>query len=350
MPAECIKPFIVGLQGTEVTPEEKAFIAHHRPYGFILFARNCASPAQVGALCASLRELSEEETPLPILIDQEGGRVSRLKPPQWRATPPAGVYADIAAYNVPLARRLAYLNARLIAAELSALGITVDCAPVADIPAPGSHAIIGDRAYGEEPHQVAMLAREVAEGLLDGGVLPVLKHIPGHGRATSDSHEELPVVEASLEELERMDFVPFWDLADLPFAMTAHIRYTALDTELPATLSPTVIRYIREVIGFTGVLMSDDVSMKALQGDMGELARQTLAAGCELVLHCNGEMKEMQAIADAISPVEGVAKERLYAVWDALPIYREKEKVEDIEEEYAALFNEATGDKVVAVG
>lgn len=349
MSADFIKPFIVGLSGTEVSVQEKAFIQEHRPYGFILFARNCASTAQVSALCAALRDIIGEER-LPILIDQEGGRVARLKPPHWQVSPAAGVYADIAAYDMARAKRLTYLGARRIAAQLTALGITVDCAPVADIPSPGSHDIIGDRAYGDEPGQVCILAREMAEGLLDGGVLPVLKHIPGHGRATADSHAELPSVDTPLEELERTDFVPFWDLADLPFAMTAHIRYAALDAELPATLSAKAIQYIREVIGFTGVLMSDDISMKALSGDIGELARASLAAGCELVLHCNGEMTEMQTVASALSPVEGVAKERLSAVWDALPLYREEDSVEEIEEEYAALFNEATGDKIAAVG
>ena len=349
MSADFIKPFIVGLSGTKVSAQEKAFIEDHRPYGFILFARNCVSPDQVAALCASLRDTVGEEK-LPILIDQEGGRVARLKPPHWRAASPAGVYADIALYDMSLAKRLTYLNARLIAAELAALGITVDCAPVADIPTPDSHDIIGDRAYGDAPGQVCILAREMAEGLLDGGILPVLKHIPGHGRATADSHAELPSVDALLEELERTDFVPFWDLADLPFAMTAHIRYAALDAEQPATLSAKAIQYIREVIGFTGVLMSDDISMKALSGDIGDLARASLAAGCELVLHCNGQMAEMQAVASALSPVEGVAKERLSAVWDVLPLYREEDSAEEIEEEYAALFNEATGDKVAAVG
>lgn len=350
MQNDAIKPFITGLQGVEITPEEKAFIAEHVPYGFILFARNCQSPEQVKALCSELRTLSGREEQLPILIDQEGGRVVRLKPPHWRLSPPAGVFADVAEYDFPLARRMTYLNARLIAAELAALGITVDCAPVADIPAQGSHDIIGDRAYGEGPGQVALLAREMAEGLLDGGVLPVVKHIPGHGRAMADSHEELPVVDTELEELERTDFVPFWDLSDLPLAMTAHIRYTALDAELPATLSPKVIRYIRETIGFTGVLMSDDVSMKALSGDMGEIARRTLEAGCDLVLHCNGNMVEMRAVAEAIAPVEGIAEERLRQVWDALPLYHEEEDMDDLAEEYAALFNEATGDKVAAVG
>ncbi len=350
MSIDFTKPFITGLSGTELTAEEVAFIRQHRPYGFILFARNCETPKQVKALCAQLREIIGKHEHLPILIDQEGGRVARLKPPYWRAAPPAGIYADIAAHDVALARRLTYLGARLIAADLAALGITVDCAPVADLPVVGSHDIIGDRAYGESPMQVATLAREMAEGLLDGGVLPVLKHIPGHGRATSDSHEELPIVEASLEELERSDFVPFWDMADLPFAMTAHIRYMALDDALPATLSTKVIKYIREVIGFSGVLMSDDMSMKALSGNLGDLSKQALAAGCELILHCNGKMEEMLSIAEALTPAEGVAYERLQAVWDALPVYGEQEELDGIEEEYAALFNEATGDKVAAVG
>lgn len=345
-----MKPFITGLHGLTLTDDEKRFIATHQPYGFILFQRNCESPAQVRSLCEALREASALGDDLPILIDQEGGRVARLKPPAWRKAPPAGIFADIANYDLPLARRLTYLNARMIAAELTELGITVDCAPVADIPVVGSHDIIGDRAYGVEPGVVATLAREMAEGLLDGGVLPVVKHVPGHGRALADSHEDLPVVDTPLEELERTDFIPFWDLADLPYAMTAHIRYTALDATLPATLSPAVIRYIRDAIGFHGVLMSDDLSMKALSGAMGDRARGCIAAGCDVVLHCNGEMAEMQAVAEALALVDGVAELRLMDVWKALPLYKDAATAEDIAEEYAALFNEATGDKVAAVG
>lgn len=347
-----MKPFITGLKGVTISAEERAFIREHRPYGFILFARNCESPPQVKALCAALREADGERDRLPILIDQEGGRVARLKPPHWRDAPPAGIFAEIALYHLARARRLTYLNARLIAAELRALGITVDCAPVADIPAPGSHDIIGDRAYGALPGQVAMLARDMAQGLLDGGVLPVLKHIPGHGRALADSHAELPVVDAELAELERSDFIPFMNLADLPFAMTAHIRFTALDAALPVTLSPKALRYIRETLGFRGILMSDDLAMKALSGDMGELSRRTLAAGCDLALHCNGDMEEMIAVAEALKPAEDAAIERLTAVWDALPLAAAGmgETETEIAEEYAALFHETTGDSAAFAG
>ncbi len=350
MPNNPVKPLIVGLEGLTLTAAEKDYIRTHQPYGFVLFQRNCESPDQVKALCDSLHDLSDVEAPLPVLIDQEGGRVARLKPPHWREAPPAGLFADIAEYNLAVAARLAYLNARLMAAELHALGITVDCAPVADLLIPGCHDIVGDRAYGEHPVQVAYLARQVAEGLLDGGVLPVVKHIPGHGRALCDSHESLPVVEATLEEMESSDFVPFWDLADVPFAMTAHITYTALDKDNPATLSSKVVQYIREVIGFSGVLMTDDVSMKALSGDIGQTATASLKAGCELVLHCNGQMGEMQTIGKALEPVDGVARERLEAVWNALPLYHDEEEMEELQEEYAALFNEATGDKAAMVG
>lgn len=296
-----LTPWIIGLAGETLTTEEKALLKDCPPAGFILFQRNCANPEQVKALIHSLREAMGTQE-LLVLIDQEGGRVARLKPPYWREAPPAGLFAAIARENSDLAKQLVYLNARLLAAELRELGITVDCAPLADIPVSGSHDIIGDRAYGNEPAQVTALATEMARGLMEGGVLPVLKHIPGHGRATADSHEELPTVTASLEELEKSDFIPFRELHHLPLGMTAHIRYTALDAERPATLSPTVIRYIREKIGFTGLLMSDDLSMKALSGEMGQLAIDTLRAGCDLVLHCNGKMEEMRAIAKALPP------------------------------------------------
>ncbi len=222
-----------------------------------------------------------------------------MRPPHWRAYPPAKVFADIAAKDIARAERATYLNARLIAADLRAAGITTDCAPLADVLAAECHAIIGDRAFGSKAEQVATLARAQANGLLDGGILPVLKHIPGHGRATVDSHESLPVVKAPLSELEASDFIPFRRLADLPLGMTAHIVYTALDAQNCATMSSTVIRFIREHIGFDGLLMSDDLSMKALTGPYGERARRTLDAGCDLNLHCNGSMEEMRAVAAA---------------------------------------------------
>jgi beta-N-acetylhexosaminidase len=339
--AERVKPLIVGLEGTTLTGEERRFIGDEQPLGFILFQRNCETPEQVTALTRALREETGRER-LYILIDQEGGRVARLRPPHWRDAPACGIFAGIAASNAARACRLTYLNAQLIASELAALGITVDCAPVADLPAPGSHSIIGDRAYGDTPEQVALLAREMAEGLRAGGVLPVLKHIPGHGRAHADSHEELPVVDAPLAELEASDFLPFRALADLPFAMTAHIRYTALDPELPATLSPTVLRYIRERIGFRGLLMSDDVSMKALSGDLGALSRQILAAGCDIVLHCNGTMEEMRRIAAALEPVSAPMSARLDSAWSALPATPDPATFAALSADYDALLARAT--------
>lgn len=228
---------------------------------------------------------------------------------------------------------MTYLNARLLAEELISLGITVNCAPLADIPVTGSHDIIGDRAFGHTPEQVAALGAAMAKGLLEGGVLPVLKHIPGHGRATADSHEELPTVTASLAELRATDFIPFQKLCHLPLGMTAHIRYTAIDEKLPATLSPTVIKLIREEIGFTGLLMSDDLSMKALSGSMGELTKQTLAAGCDLVLHCNGKMEEMQLIADSL-PTAADALNAMLADCFSLPSKPAETQLAGIKKEF----------------
>jgi beta-N-acetylhexosaminidase len=297
---------IFGLQGTEVGPDEAAFFQDVNPYGYILFQRNCESPAQVKRLTDSLRELSGREN-LPILIDQEGGRVARLKPPHWPAFPPAKLFADFYARDAKKSARACYLNARLIAHELAKLGITVDCAPVADTPVADAHDVIGDRAFGYVPKQVTELARAQADGLMDGGVVPVLKHIPGHGRARADSHLELPVVETRLEELRQTDFVPFKALADLPMAMTAHVLYTALDYKHTATLSPIVLAVIREEIGFKGLLMSDDLSMKALGGDFTSRTEDALAAGCDVVLHCNGDMQEMQAIVGGLQTLGGAA-------------------------------------------
>lgn len=301
---------IFGCSGLTLTEEEKRFFSRIQPVGFILFARNCESPAQVRALTDSMREGTGRANAL-ILIDQEGGRVARLKPPHWRRTPPAKRFADCAAHSLADGKRATWLNARLIAQELHALGINVDCAPLADVPAPGSHDIIGDRAYGEDPYQVSILASAMANGLLDGGVLPVLKHIPGHGRAMADSHEELPTVTASLGELRETDFIPFKALSYLPLGMTAHIRYTAIDPDRPATLSPAVIGLVRKELGYNGLLMSDDLSMKALKGSFAERTRQTIAAGCDIILHCNGVMAEMQEIADALTPLDDTAQVRL---------------------------------------
>ena len=312
------KAAIFGLQGTTLLAEEKNFFHRVNPLGFILFARNCESPDQLKALISSLKSIQERDDVL-ILIDQEGGRVARLKPPYWRKAPAAKLFADYAqSTSVNEGELEVYANARLIAQELYQLGINVNCAPLADVPVPGSHNIIGDRAFGNEPQQVALLADAQARGLLDGGVLPVLKHIPGHGRARADSHEELPVVYESLDILEKTDFIPFKKLSHLPLGMTAHILYTAIDDKLPATLSPTVINLIRREIGFDGLLMSDDLSMKALGGSFEDRTIQSLNAGCDIVLHCNGKMEEMLPIANVLPALSSQALERFAQAWAML--------------------------------
>ena len=322
---------IFGVSGTELTQEEKQFFSDLNPYGFILFARNCESPAQVAKLVADLKAISGRAR-VPVLIDQEGGRVARLKPPHWPAFPPAAKLAAIAARDIEQAKKAVYLNARLIARELTALGITVNCAPLADLPVEGAHDVIGDRAFGHEATQVIALARAMAQGLSDGGVVPILKHIPGHGRPRADSHEELPVVHESLEVLRATDFVPFKALRDLPMGMTAHVLFTAIDDKHMATVSTRAIAIIRDEIGFDGLLMSDDLSMKAMQGDFSQRTRDALAAGCDVVLHCNGKMDEMLQVAKALPPLEGKAYTRamraMESVGDPQPL--------DIEEARAA--------------
>jgi beta-N-acetylhexosaminidase len=298
---------ILGCAGPRLSDEERAFFRNARPWGFILFRRNIENPDQVRALTEALRAcLGHPDA--PILIDQEGGRVQRLGPPHWPVYPSGRAYDQLAP---PLRQEMARLGARLIANDLAAVGINVDCLPVLDVPLVGAHDVIGDRAYAATPEGVASLGRAAAEGLLAGGVLPVIKHIPGHGRAGADSHKALPVVEASLAELEAVDFAPFRALADMPMAMTAHVVYTALDPTHPATTSPRVIgEIIRGAIGFQGLLMSDDISMKALSGDLSGLARTSLAAGCDVVLHCNGDMMEMQAVVAGSVPLAGQAATR----------------------------------------
>jgi beta-N-acetylhexosaminidase len=301
---------IFGCSGLTLSAEERAFFRDVRPWGFILFKRNVESPDQVRALVDSLRACVDRPS-APVLIDQEGGRVQRLGPPHWRRYPPGRAYGDLAA-NDPLMRRdITRLGARLLAHDLAALGINVDCVPVLDVPQPGAHDVIGDRAYGDTPQEVAALGRAAAEGLIAGGVLPVIKHIPGHGRAHADSHLALPVVDAGLDELDARDFAPFKVLSDMPMAMTAHVVYTAIDPRRPATTSRKAIReVIRGTIGFDGVLMTDDLSMKALSGDFTQRARAALAAGCDVILHCNGDMAEMKAAAAGTKSLAGRAKAR----------------------------------------
>jgi beta-N-acetylhexosaminidase len=295
---------IFGCAGSSLSANEQAFFRDADPLGFILFQRNCVAPDQVRDFVSALR-LAVGRADAPVLIDQEGGRVQRLKPPHWTAYPPP---ARLAAVSEEAVR----LGARLIADDLALLGITVDCLPVLDIPTPGADPIIGDRAYGDQPATVAAFGRAACEGLLAGGVLPVLKHIPGHGRATVDSHLGLPRVETPKALLELSDFVPFRALADMPLAMTAHIVYTAIDAERPATLSRRVVgEVIRSSIGFDGMLLTDDLSMRALGGSFAERAAGALDAGCDAVLHCNGDMAEMTEIAGAVRPLSEMALVRL---------------------------------------
>lgn len=304
---------ILGCSGPALTPQERAFFAEVRPWGFILFARNIETPDQVRALTAALREILGRAD-APILVDQEGGRVQRLGPPHWGRYPPGRAYGRLKGCDPLQRREIARLGGRLIAHDLTAVGINVDCLPVLDVPAPGAHQVIGDRAYADTPDEVALLGRAAAEGLLAGGVLPIVKHIPGHGRARADSHQELPVIEASWDELDARDFAPFRALSDMPMAMTAHVIYAAIDRKRPATTSGSVMRTaIRGSIGFAGLVLSDDLSMKALGGGLSDRAMSARAAGCDVVLHCNGDLAEMAAVAAGAGPLRGKAARRAEA-------------------------------------
>jgi beta-N-acetylhexosaminidase len=304
------RAFITGISGLELNGAERDFIRAERPWGFILFKRNIETPAQVTELVEEMRVMSGESD-APVLIDQEGGRVQRLGPPHWPVYPPGAVFGALYNIDPQLGLTAARLSSRLIAADLLDLGITADCLPLADVPIAGADAVIGNRAYGTEPGKVAAIARAVTDGLEQGSVLPVLKHIPGHGRATADSHFKLPTVDTAKSELERTDFAAFRPLADLPMAMTAHVVFSALDPALPATTSATIIReVIRGVIGFQGLLMSDDVSMNALAGSIAERTRAIVDAGCDMVLHCNGKLDEMREVARETPVLAGQALDR----------------------------------------
>jgi beta-N-acetylhexosaminidase len=304
------RAFITGVSGTKLTAVEREFIRSERPWGFILFRRNIETPKQVTDLVQELRN-ELEQGDAPVLIDQEGGRVQRLGPPHWPSYPPGAAFGRLYEIDPIMGLTAARLSARLIAADLGDLGISVDCLPLADVPVPGADAVIGDRAYGSDPGKVAAIARAVTEGLEQGGILPVLKHIPGHGRATADTHFKLPEVATSKTELERTDFAAFRPLSDLPMAMTAHVVFSALDPAHPATTSATIIeQVIRGVIGFQGLLMSDDVSMNALAGSIAERSRAIFAAGCDVVLHCNGKLDEMREVAAETPELSGKPLER----------------------------------------
>ncbi|MFK8047788.1 MAG: beta-N-acetylhexosaminidase [Halioglobus sp.] len=300
---------IFGLQGLELTSDERAFFRESDPWGFILFARNVDTVKQIGRLTNTLRDCVGRDA--PILIDQEGGDVARLKPPTWRKAPPARLFGDLYLCDPDAGIEATKINHRLLAQELRSVGVDVDCAPVLDLRVSGADVTIGDRAFGNTPEMIAKLGGAAMEGLTAGGVAPIIKHIPGHGRAEVDSHFELPRVDHEHEQLSRTDFAPFKALASAPMAMTAHIVYADIDPDNPATTSSDMIdKVIRSEIGFSGLLMTDDLSMQALSGSLRERAEQSLAAGCDVVLHCNSDSKEMQQIAESTPELAGRARER----------------------------------------
>ncbi|MHC8509291.1 MAG: beta-N-acetylhexosaminidase [Rhodospirillales bacterium] len=306
---------IFGCAGPVLNAAERAFFTETNPLGFILFKRNVETPEQVKTLVNDLRAAAGRAD-APVLIDQEGGRVQRLGPPHWPAYPPGAVLARVYRDNPETGLEAASLHGRLIADDLWALGIDVDCAPVLDVPQPGAHDVIGDRALGATAETVTAVGRAFADGLRAGGVTPVIKHIPGHGRAAADSHKSLPVVSAPLAELEAVDFAPFKALSetlwDAPWGMTAHVVYEALDNTAPATTSARVINdIVRGAVGFQGFLVSDDLSMRALSGSFEDRARACLSAGCDAVLHCNGDMDEMRAAAAGARPLTPASLARL---------------------------------------
>lgn len=298
---------ILDAAGLRLSADEKRFFAEADPFGFILFARNIETPDQVRALCAEMRDAVGRDA--PITIDQEGGRVQRLRAPTWRNWPAPFPHIEAVGDRAPEAM---YLRYRLIADELRALGIDSNCAPLVDVAGPQTHEFLADRCYGTQPDRVAELGRAVANGLLDGGVLPVLKHIPGHGRAQADSHLDLPVVEDDLAALTACDFEPFKALNDLPMGMTAHLVYSTID-DRPATVSAKMMRLIRDDIGFDGLIMTDDISMKALSGSLTDISRASLEAGCDIVLLCNATLEERRAVADAAGRLNAAGQARAEA-------------------------------------
>jgi len=339
-----VAALIAGLSGPNFTNEERRFYRQVQPAGLILFRRNVADAEQLRRLVGEAREAVGRNDFL-VLIDQEGCRVQRLKPPVARNLPAAAAYAELFVRDAEKAKRAAFAVARLTAEELLSFGITMNCAPVLDLPVAGSHAIIGDRAYGRDASQVAELAGAVAKGLLAGGVVPVVKHIPGHGRATADSHLALPVVTASRKELSATDFAPFKALAHLPAAMTAHVVFSDIDAENPASTSEIVTReVIRGEIGFDGLLMSDDLSMKALRGPMRARAEAVIAAGSDLALHCNGDLAEMRAAAAGVPALEGQAAKRFAAACACAFQCQSYDKSEALQ-----LLSELTGERTPSV-
>lgn len=331
------KAMILGCAGLALTADEKAFYRNERPWGFILFGRNIGEAAQISDLVASMRDCVGQDD-APVFIDQEGGRVQRIRAPIAPNYPAGSSIGAVYQSDHQAGLRAAWLLARLHAFDLLKLGITADCLPVLDVPVEGSSDVIGARAYGRDPDTVAKLGRATAEGLMAGGVLPVMKHVPGHGRATLDTHYALPTVTETLDELRRHDFAPFKALNDLPMAMTAHVIFDAIDPANPATMSEKVVsEIIRDEIGFDGLLMSDDTSMKALSGTFQSKAEGILAAGVDIVLHCNGVMEEMTGIAEGTKPLAGKALKRAKS---AVGFIGERDVVEesDIRAEFAQYF------------
>ncbi|MEM6587937.1 MAG: beta-N-acetylhexosaminidase [Pseudomonadota bacterium] len=295
---------ILDATGTRLTSEEKAFFHNADPFGFILFARNIETPDQVRALTSEMRDAVGREA--PILIDQEGGRVQRMRGPRWREWLPPMDHVFAAGAD---AAEAMYLRSRIMADELRAVGVDANCAPLVDVAVNGTHEFLMNRCYGHDPARVAEIGRAVADGLLAGGVLPVLKHMPGHGRATVDSHFGLPETRVALEVLTETDFAPFKALNDLPMGMTGHVVYSAMDTR-PATLSPVVMGHIREEIGFDGLIMTDDITMKALDAPLDKIAWDSLASGCDVVLLCNASLEDRRLVADAAGRMTDLAQTR----------------------------------------
>lgn len=303
---------ITSLSGETLTDNERAFFRAANPLGFILFKRNCTSRAQIHRLTDDLRALTGRAD-TPILIDQEGGRVARLRPPEFAPLPPMRVFGDLYARDKTRARQALRLNLQIMAADLLSVGVDTDCVPVLDVPVRGADNIIGDRAFSRNPAVVADLGQVAVDAALAAGLMPIIKHIPGHGRATADSHLALPTVTTPLKTLAKTDFLPFRALRHAPWAMLAHVRYSALDAKHPASVSPAVIDFIRSAIEFNGVLIGDDVSMKALRGTYTARAEKTLAAGADLVLHCNGNLRQMEKVAMGCRELSPITSRRLSA-------------------------------------
>ena len=339
------KAFISSCAGTALTAAERELFAREKPCGLILFARNVESPDQIRGLVADFKQAVGSDEVL-ILVDQEGGRVQRLRPPYWRAMPPARCYGDLYATDQEAAKRAAFASARLMAAELHDAGINVNCTPCIDVPEKGAHDIIGDRAFSTDPDVVSALGRAVMDGSLSGGVLPVIKHVPGHGRAQADSHKSLPLIKGTKEELEAIDFRPFMALHDAPLAMTAHVLLPAFDERRPATVSPVIMgQVIRDQMGLTGLVMSDDIGMKALQGPFAERTSAVIEGGCDVVLHCSGNLTEMIEVAGAAPLLKGKALERFE---NARACLHDPEPFD--EAEALALVSEAAAIRVARLG